>query len=190
MLIVGMTGCGKTRFLLNMIEIEYPNVFDHIVIVCPTLDWNTTYQDWRYLSDSDVVQVPCDQESVDTVLGAVSKVFKGSTTMVVVDDCASSRHVKKRTSELIRLAISARHYGLSVVVVTQQMKSIARAYRENISRLVTFYNPSKSDMKAITDDYLSGVTNDEVSEMIHELRSRDHATLDIRLRHPYSHNIW
>ena len=31
MLIVGMTGSGKTQFLLDMLETEYNRVFDYII---------------------------------------------------------------------------------------------------------------------------------------------------------------
>jgi hypothetical protein len=48
MLIVGMTGSGKTQFLLDMLE--YNRVFDYIIIVCPTIEWNTTYINWSHLS--------------------------------------------------------------------------------------------------------------------------------------------
>ena len=53
------------------------------------------------------------------------------------------KNVKNRTSELVKLGFSARHYNLSIVVITQQLTSIAKPFRENISKLVTFYNPNK-----------------------------------------------
>ena len=34
---IGQTGCGKTRLVLDLIEKEYNNHFDNIVIICPTL---------------------------------------------------------------------------------------------------------------------------------------------------------
>jgi septin family protein len=49
MLLVGMTGSGKTQFLLDMLETEYNRMFDYIVIVCPTINWNTTYLNWSHL---------------------------------------------------------------------------------------------------------------------------------------------
>jgi hypothetical protein len=33
--------------------------------------------------------------------------------------------------------------GISTIVLTQHLTSIAKPYRENISKLVTFYNPIK-----------------------------------------------
>jgi septin family protein len=50
MLLVGMTGSGKTQFLLDMLETEYNRVFDYIAIVCPTINWNTTYLNWSHLN--------------------------------------------------------------------------------------------------------------------------------------------
>ena len=34
--ICGATGCGKTEFVLDLLETEYKDFFDHIVIVCPS----------------------------------------------------------------------------------------------------------------------------------------------------------
>ena len=30
------TGCGKTHFVLELIEKEYNKCFDYIIIICPT----------------------------------------------------------------------------------------------------------------------------------------------------------
>jgi hypothetical protein len=93
--------------------------------------------------------------------------------------------VKQRVSELVRLAFSARHYNLSVIALTQQLSSVAKSFRENISRLVTFYNPSKKDMKVITDDYLNGVPQDLISDITRMLRREKYTALDILIIHPY-----
>ena len=189
MLIVGMTGSGKTQFLLDMLEIEYNRVFDYIVIVCPTINWNTTYLNWSHLNDHGIFKVPCSQEMINHVLQAVSTIFRGTNTLIIVDDCASSQAVKQRVSELVRLAFSARHYNLSVIVLTQQLSSVAKPFRENIRRLVTFYNPSRKDMKVITDDYLNGVPQETTPEIIKILRGEKFTALDILLVHPYTYTL-
>ncbi len=48
MMIVGMTGCGKTHYLLDMLVKEYFGHFDYIFLICPTYNWNKTYQEWIY----------------------------------------------------------------------------------------------------------------------------------------------
>ena len=146
-----------------MLQREYRNHFDYIVIICPTLSWNKTYQEWKHISDEDVIAIECEQDQVDKTLHIASEVYKGTNSLIVLDDCASSQDVKNRTSELVKLAFSARHFGLSTIVITQQLTSIAKPYRENISKLVTFYNTNRNDMKTITDDYLSGADKDASS---------------------------
>ena len=62
MIIVGMTACRKTHYLLDMLEKECKNHYDYIFIVCPTLEDNKTYQQWKYLTDPDVYELPVTHE--------------------------------------------------------------------------------------------------------------------------------
>ena len=43
MLIVGMTACGKTHYLLEMLEKNFKGRFDFIFLICPTFLDNKTY---------------------------------------------------------------------------------------------------------------------------------------------------
>ena len=114
---------------------------------------------------------------------------EGTKSLIVLDDCACSKYVKNRTSELVRLGFSSRHYGLSTIVLTQQLTSIAKPYRENISKLVTFYNPSSKDMNAVFDDYLSTLDASEKKAIVSTLKNNDYARLEVLLRRPYSHEV-
>lgn len=160
-------------------------MFDYIIIVCPTIEWNTTYNNWSHINDQRFIKIPCSQETINHVLSAALLIFRATNTSIVVDACASSQAVKQRVSELVRLGFSARHYNLSVIALTQQLSSVAKSFRENISRLVTFYNPSKKDMKVITDDYLNGVPQDLISDITRMLRREKYTALDILIIHPY-----
>ena len=48
-----MTACGKTRYLLNFLEREYMRCFESIFLICPTFEWNATYEKWKYYGDDD-----------------------------------------------------------------------------------------------------------------------------------------
>ena len=87
---------------------------------------------------------------MDDFLKYIVDNFKSTNSLIILDDCAATQVVKNCVSELVKLAFSARQYGFSTIVLTQQMTSIAKPYRENISKLVTFYNPSK---KRHANDY-------------------------------------
>ena len=187
MTIVGMTACGKTHYLLNMLENEYKNHYDYIFIVCPTLEDNKTYQQWKYLPDPDVYELPVAHDNVENILRDITH-FAKNTNSLILDDCAASKDVKNRTSELVKLGFSGRHIGLSTIVVTQQLTSIAKPYRMNISKLVTFYNACKDDTKYIFNNYLN-FKKDEEKRIIDTLKNNDYARLEILTTRPFTHQV-
>ena len=147
MIIVGKTACGKTKYLLDMLERDHMGAFQYIFLICPTFENNTMYREWKYEGDEGYIVIPCDQDHV------------------------------------------ARHYKFSTIVVTQQLTSIAKPYRENISKLVSLYNPNKKDMQEIFDDYLGSMSKLEEESIRDTLKSQRYSRLEISLEHPYSHNI-
>ena len=50
-IICGATGCGKTEFVLDLLETDYKDVFDHIVIVCPSAVWNKAYRQRTWIGN-------------------------------------------------------------------------------------------------------------------------------------------
>ena len=79
-----------------MLQKEYMNHFDFIILICPTFEWNKTYQKCKYLNDLDFIAIKCNQDHVD--------VYKGTNSLIILDNCASSQDVKNRTSELVKLS--------------------------------------------------------------------------------------
>ena len=188
MLIVGMTACGKTHYLLQAIEKEFKGIFDYIFFMCPTFLENRTYQDWRYLEDEKVVAIPCEQDDVDEYLETIANFSKGTNSLIVLDDRASGRDVKNRTSEIVKLAFHGRHIGLSTIVITQQLTSVAKPYRMNVSKVVFFYTARKDDRKDIFENYLD-VGKDEERSLMNALKNNKHARLEILTVFPYTHRV-
>ena len=42
-IITGSTNCGKTKYLIEQLQGPFKNVFDYIILICPTYDRNKTY---------------------------------------------------------------------------------------------------------------------------------------------------
>ena len=80
-----MTACGKTYYILKMLEEEYANHFDYMFIVCPTFEDNKTYQNWEYL-----------KTPTESVFRDIVKLEKNTNSLVILDDCAASKDVKKQ----------------------------------------------------------------------------------------------
>lgn len=144
-----MTACGKTHYLLKMLQQEYKNHFDYIFVVCPTFKYNKTYQNWKYLNDPDVFAIACDIDKVEETIRGIVEFASEKNSLVILDDCASSESTKKRTSELVKLAFFGRHRGFSTIVISQQLTSVAKPYREQISKIVSFFNADAEDEQII-----------------------------------------
>ena len=184
-LIVGPTNSGKTQFLVNQLHGPFRGKFDYIVLICPTFAYNRTL--YRFGErDPQLYVIICQQHHVETCLKISSFAFEGTNTLIVLDDCAASKDVKGRTAELVRLAFSARHTGISVWVLTQQLTSIAKPFRENIAAIVLFYTPSTETTKAIFEEYAGGLSRDKRMQMISRLKERKFAHLILGLRFPFS----
>ena len=184
-LIVGPTNSDKTQFPVNQHCGPFNGKFDYIVLICSTFAYNKTL--YRFDErDPRLYVIICEQHHVEYWLKGLSCYFEGKNTLIVLDDCAASKDVKGRTGELVKLVFSARHAGISVWVLTQQLPSIAKPFRENVAAIVLFYTPSAKTMKAIFEEYAGELSLDELKQMISRLKRRKFAHLICSLRFPFS----
>jgi hypothetical protein len=117
MLISGVTNCGKTHFILDLIENYYRYKFDYILILCTTYYFNKTYErKWIY-KDPKVIIIKPDSVKyhLDDTLMLMQKVFQGTNTLLIIDDSANLANSKKKISELCHLAFSGRHYSFTIL---------------------------------------------------------------------------
>lgn len=146
-LIVGPTNPGKTQFLMNLLCGSFYGRFDYVVLLCPhsliTKSFTATLRCPR------LFVIICEQHQVESWLKVVSVFFEGTNTLIVLDDCAVSDDVQGRTRELAKVGFSAHHTGISVWVLTQQLSSIAKPFREKVLAIALFYTPSAKTTKAI-----------------------------------------
>ena len=115
-IITGPTNCGKTQYLAEKLRGPFKGVFDFIFLICPTYAYNKTYYNFAQGDKHFLVAVPsADSEAeINQLLGDANDVFAGANTLIILDDCAMSKEMKKRSNKLIELAFSGRHKGLSV----------------------------------------------------------------------------
>ena len=107
----GQTGCGKTVFILDLLEGPYRRVFHHIVILCPTIRYNRTYQECPWVWSDPEVYVVDPGERLHDCLRAFYQVFQGEPTLYIIDDCSASKSMTKKKNMLSKLAFSGYHVG-------------------------------------------------------------------------------
>jgi len=183
-LIVGPTTSGKSRFVVDQLYGPFRRKFDYIVLICPTFTHNKTY---HRLGENDrrMDVIVCEQHDVERWLKLVRWLSEGTNTLIILNDGAASKDVKGRTGELVNLAFSARHMGISVWALTQKLTGITASFRENVAAIVLFYTPSARTTKTIFDDYASELSPDEYRGLISKLKERKFSYLRFVLRHPY-----
>ena len=144
-IITGPTNCGKTKYLTEQLREPFRNVFEYIVLICPTYAKNKTYHRFAHGDKRFFVLSPdaSNSDMINELLTDCVVLFSGTNTLIILDDCAVSKYLKQRSNKFIDLAFSGRHDGLSVWVLTQQLTSIAKRFRENVACVVTFHNPEK-----------------------------------------------
>ena len=118
-LFVAPTGVGKTHLALSLLETEYRNHFDFIVIICPTLRCNSTYKNRNWVwNDPDVIPIESGNQ-LYYLIEKISNLLAGDKTLFLIDDIIADETLYKCCQPLLELAISGRHRGHSLWLLTQ-----------------------------------------------------------------------
>ena len=85
-LFVVPTGVGKTHLALSLLESEYRNHFDFIVIICPTLAHNETYKSRRWVwNDPDDIPIEPGNQ-LYYLIEKISNLLAADITLFLIDD--------------------------------------------------------------------------------------------------------
>ena len=194
MLISGITNCGKTHFVLDLLETEYKDFFNKIILFCPTYTSNKTYdREWidKSIDKEKFIVLPPNvvKDNLNECLKIATETYKNNgNVLFLIDDCANLHDVKKKKSELCNLAFSGRHLGISVWVINQKYNSVVKDFRENIRFLVLFYNKDRQSMKDALDEN-NIIDKDDRDSYINELKKIKGSKLLLRLEHPYQFTL-
>ena len=143
-LFVAPTGVGKTHSALSLLENEYRNHFDFIVIICPTLKNNSTYKirSWVW-NDPDVILIEPGNQ-LHYLIEKISNLSAGDKTIFLIDDIIANETLDKHCQPLLELAISGRHRGHSLWLLTQSYTAIPNNIRRQGKILYVWY-PKKQN---------------------------------------------
>ena len=149
-IICGATDCGKTEFVLNLLETEYKSFFKYIVIICPTWRYNKTYlsRKWLFNDPEHVFLVDPNEfatkskdplnETLNAFFEIIGKLDE-SQVLFLIDDCSAEKGMTKKKQMLSQLAFSGRHLNCSVWILTQKYNSVLTDVREQIKWMALFY---------------------------------------------------
>ena len=143
---IGVTACGKTEFLLRLLETVYKNHFEFIVILCPTISDNKTYP---FLGNGFLtirMFLLCDVEGkLNEWIKLFKNALKGHQPLFIIDDCSAEGEINKKRDALSELAFSGRHRNHSLWVLTQKYNSVSKDVREQIKWLCLFFTKDRDN---------------------------------------------
>ena len=188
-IICGQTGCGKTVFILNLLEGPYRRVFQHIVILCPTVPYNETYQNRSWIWKDPEVYVFDPGERLHDYLRALYQLFKGKPTLYIIDDCSASKALTKKKDTLSELAFSGRHAKQSVWVLTQKYNSVLKDLREQTQWVALFHCKDRDSFEECLRENDVIPTREERETVRQKLAGTKHAKLLLKTDQPTAYHL-
>ena len=169
---------------MNLLENEYRNHFDFIVIICPTLRYNSTYESRGWVwNDPDVI--PIEQgNQLHYLIEKISSLLAGSKTLFLLNDIIADETLDKRGQPLLELAISGRHRGYSLWLLTQPYTAVPNNIRRQAIMLYIWY----SDFNVIHEDN-DVIETGELARAKEKLKRGKHTCLIMRMEHPRAYKI-
>ena len=148
-LFVAPTGVGKMHLALNLLENEYRNHCNFIVIICPTLAHNQTYKRRGWIwNDPDVILIEPDN-NLYYLIEKISNLFTGSKILFLINDIIADEALDKCRQLLFGLAISGRHRGHSLWLLTQSYTAIPNNIRRQAKMLYVWYPKNRTGLNTI-----------------------------------------
>ena len=146
---VDATNVGKTEYLLRILETEYKNHFEFIVIMCPTiLDNKKTNLSRKWIFDDNDVFIVCDVEGkLNKWIKLVRSTLKFLQTLFIIDDCSAEGEINKKRDALSELAFSGQHRNHYLWVLTQKYNSISKDVRDQLKWLCIFFTKDRDSFE-------------------------------------------
>ena len=186
-LFIGPTGCGKTDRVVKLLETEYKEWFDFIVIICPTLRWNQTYRDAKWFwTDPYVILIEPEDHLYDWIK-KMDILCSGYKTLFLIDDIIADNSLDKKRQPLLELAISVRHKNHSLWLLTQSYTAVPKNLRRQEKMLYVWHPKDRNDLTTIHEE--NDVIEKDLGHVKKKLKEGKHTCLVMRIEHPRTYKV-
>ena len=166
-----------------MIEKKYNKHFDYIVIICPTLRENDTYDSKEWIKNDDKVWLVDPKDNLYQWIKKLSELLRFLEVLFIIDDLIANESLDKRRQPLLELSISGRHRGHYLWLLAQLYSAIPKNLRRQAKAIFVWYPKERGDLKTIHDEN-DVLTDDELVVSTNCLKKSKHACLYIQNEFP------
>lgn len=188
-IITGPTSCGKTEFILDLLEGPYRGVFEHIVIACPSVRYNETYRARPWVWSDREVFIFDPGDRLLKWLEAFYKMFQGTPTLYIIDDCSAEDAIAQKRTMLTYLAFSGRHAQQSLWVQTQKYNAVAKGLRAQTQWVALFHSKDKDSFEDCLDENYIIHSREERDGVRKQLETNEFSKLVLRTKFPFSYKV-
>lgn len=128
-IITGKTNSGKSHLLLYLLYWMCDNI-DELIVISPTLEPG----EFEDITVPAHIHGEYNPDIITELWERVAAAKEKKNIMIVLDDSAFD--IKKNDKSLSRVFTSGRHFGLSIVVITQKFRLLNQAIRSNSDYIV------------------------------------------------------
>ena len=118
----------------------------------------------------------------------ISNLLAGDKTLFLINDIIANETLNKHHQPLLELAISGRHRGHSLRLLTQSYTAIPNIIRRQAKMLYIWYPKNRTDLYTIYEE--SDVIGlEELARVKAQLKWGKHTCLIMRMEHPRAYMI-
>ena len=174
---------------MDLLEKEYKNPFDIIIIICPTLKHNSTYRSQKLVwTDPEVILIE-PGNSLYSWIEKIGNLLAGSKTLFLIDDIIADETLDKKRQPLLDLGISGRHKEHSLWLLTQSYTAVPKNIRRQAKMLYVWYPKNRTDLNTIHEENNIIETQEELANVQKQLKQGKHTCLIMRMEHPRAYEI-
>ena len=119
----------------------------------------------------------------------IINLLAGSETLFLIDDIIANETLNKCCQPLLELAISGRHRGHSLWLLTQSYTVIAKNIRRQAKMIYVWYPKNRTDINIIHEENDVIEMQKELARVNAQLKRGKHTCLIMRMEHPKAYEI-
>jgi hypothetical protein len=150
----GSVRSGKSNLIMNMIYNDnmYHKAFDQVIFISPTIHQDLTLEKMR--EDDEIIKLD-DPEDLDDILKKIvdsqqEEENENDHLLLVIDDCLG---YIKSGSYLNFLCTRYRHYRLSLIITSQDFRSIPNKIRQNATGYIIWKTNNQKELDKIIQEF-------------------------------------
>ena len=118
----------------------------------------------------------------------LSNLLTGSATLFLIDDIIADEALDKHHQPLLELALSGRHRGHSLWLLTQSYTTVPNNIRRQAKMLYVWYPKNQTDLNTIHEEN-DVIETGELARVQAELKRGKHTCLIMRMEHIRAYEI-